>query len=169
MSRHDITVKETGGRNSLPTDRWVVALGTPPTIKAGEPCKQNAAGDENVILLVDADFTVDTDNPMAGIAVIDSNEVAAAAGYVDCYVPLPDIKWEIKAKTAANADTQAEIDALIGCYEIIDLTSSVFTMDTTGTQVVTGAFLTVGGDPNRSTIWFRIRPAACAFGRAKIT
>lgn len=167
--RADISVKETGGRNSLPTDRWLTAAGQIALIKAGEPAKQNAAGGEAIILLEDADMTIDTDNPMAGIAAIDSSDTVAAAGYVDCYVPLPDIKWEIKAKSAAAADTQAEIDALVGCYEIIDLTGGVFTMDTTGLQVVAGAFLTVGGDPNRSTIWFRIRPAACAFGRAKIT
>ena len=167
MSRADIAIKETGGRNSVPTDRWVVASGTPPTIKAGEPTKQNSQTDENIILLVDADLTIGTDQPMAGIAAVDSTETASASGYSDEYVPLPDIKWEIKAKSSTAVDTQSEIDALVGQLMLIDLTSSAFTIDTTGTAS-TAAFLMVGGDPNRSTVHFRIRPDACAFGRASV-
>jgi hypothetical protein len=168
MARADIAVKETGGRNSLPTDRWVVASGQTLLIKAGEPTKQNATGDENVILQVDADLTVGTDQPMAGIAATDSTETAAASGYSEQYVPLPDIKWEIKAKSAAAADTQSEIDALVGSLYIIDLTASVFTMDTAAGNTSTNAYLIVGGDANRSTVFFRIRPDACSYGRATV-
>jgi len=167
MSRNDITIRETGGLNSVPTDRWVVAAGTPPTIKAGEPCKQNATADENVILLVDDDLTVATDNAMAGVAAVDSSEVAATAGYVDVYCPLPGVKWEIKATTASTVDSQSEIDALIGQLQAMDLISSVFTMNTAATAS-TNAFLIVGGDPDRSTVLFRIRPDACSFGRASV-
>lgn len=168
MSRADITIKETGGRNSVPTDRWVVASGQTLLIKAGEPAKQNAVGDENVILLVDADLTIATDQPMSGIAVADSTETASAAGYSDQYVPLSDVKWEIKAKTASLANTVALVDALVGSLYVIDLTSSAFTMDTAAGNTSTNAFLIVGGDPNRSTVWFRIRPDACSFGRATV-
>jgi hypothetical protein len=171
VSRADIGIKESGGRNSVPTDRWIVASGTPVTIKAGEPAKltDSTLGTDTglVILLVDADLTIATDQPMSGIASNDSTETASASGYSDQYVPLPDIKWEIKAKTATAADAQSEIDALIGALYAIDLTSSVFTIDTTGTAT-TNAFLIVGGDPNRSTVHFRIRPDACAFGRASV-
>lgn len=166
--RGDITIKESGGRNSVPTDRWVVASGQTTLIDAHEPAKQNATADENVILLVDADLTIATDQPMSGIAAIDSTETASAAGYSDQYVPLPDIKWEIKAKSAAAADTQSEIDAFLGSLFLIDLTSSVFTMDTAAGTASTAAFLIVGGDANRSTVWFRIRPDACAYGRASV-
>lgn len=168
MARNDITIKETGGRNSVPTDRWVVAAGTPITIKAGEPAKQNATADENVILLADADLTIATDQPMTGVAATDSTETAAAAGYSDQYVPLPDIKWELKGKVAAALDTQSEIDAFIGTLLLIDLTSSTFTLDTAAGTASTAAFLIVGGDPNRSTLHFRIRPDACAYGRASV-
>ena len=171
MARADITIRETGGRNSVPTDRWVVASGQTTLIQAGEPAKQTSAAIEEVILLVDADLTVATDQPMSGIAATDSTETATAAGYSDQYVPLPDIKWEIKAKSAAAADTQAEIDALVGQLELIDLatgTHGAFTMDTAAGSTGTNAFLIVGGDPNRSTVWFRIRPDACSFGRATV-
>lgn len=167
MARADINIKETGGLNSVPTDRWVVASGATLTIKAGEPAKQKATGDENAILLVDADLTIGTSQPMTGIASDDSTETASASGYSNQYAPLPNVKWEIKAKSSTAANTQAEIDALIGSLYLIDLTSSVFTIDTTGTAT-TAAFLIVGGDPNRSTVHFRIRPDACSFGRATV-
>jgi len=170
MSRNDITIKETGGRNSVPTDRWEVGAGSSGggLIKAGEPAKLSATTQrDQVILLADADLTIATDQPMSGIASNDSTETSSADGYSDQYVPLPDIMWEIKAKTAANVDTQAEINALKGYLYLIDLTSSVFTIDT-GTSAATAAFLIVGGDPNRSTVWFRIRPDACAYGRAMV-
>jgi hypothetical protein len=168
MSRADIAIKETGGRNAVPTDRWVVAAGGTLLVKAGEPAKLSAALAKNqVILLEDADLTIATDQPMSGIAAEDSTETASASGYSDQYVPLPDVKWEIKAKTAASVDTQSEIDALFGYLYLIDLTSSVFTIDT-AVSASTAAFLIVGGDANRSTVHFRIRPDACAFGRAMV-
>ena len=168
MSRADISVKETGGLNAPPTDRWVVASGTTDAIKAGEPAKQSSeTARHSVILLADADLTIATDLPMTGIAVTDSTETASASGYSDQYVPLPGIKWEIKAVTSTLVDTQSEIDALKGYLYIIDLTDSVFTMDL-ATSTATAAFLMVGGDPERATVHFRIRPDACAFGRASV-
>jgi len=168
MSRADISFRETGGRNSIPTDRWVIGSGTTLAIKAFEPAKMSAANAKySAILLEDADLTIATDQPMTGIAAHDSNETASASGYSDQYVPLPDVQWEIKAKSSAAVDTQSEIDLLRGELYLIDLTSSVFTIDT-AVSAGTAAFLMVGGDPNRSTVWFRIRPDACAFGRASV-
>lgn len=167
MSRNDITIKESGGRNSVPTDRWIVASGQTTLIDAGEPAKTNDDEGE-VILLVDADLTLGTDKLMSGIGANDSTETSAASGYSNQYVPLPDIKWEIKATTAATMDTQAEIDALIGHMVIIDLTSSVFTMDVGATTSASNAFVIVGGDPNRSTCHFRIRVDASHLGRGTV-
>lgn len=167
MSRADISLIETGGRNAVPTDRFVVAAGTPPTIKAGEPTKAQSLA-EQVILLVDADLTIGTDTVFTGVAAIDSNETASASGYVDNYLPLPDLKWEIKAKSSTAVDTQSEIDALMGDHYIIDLTSSVFTMDTAGGTSTANAFLIVGGNPDRSTVHFRTRLDASALGRAVV-
>src|SRR3990167_4427312 len=114
MSRADISIRETGGRNSIPTDRWVIGSGTTLAIKAGEPAKMSAADAKySAILLADADLTIATDQPMTGIAAHDSTETASASGYSDQYVPLPDIKWEVKAKSSTAVDTQSEIDALL--------------------------------------------------------
>ena len=167
MSNADIGVKETGGRNSLPTDRWVVASGQTELIEAGEPAK--VTDDEGeVILLVDADLTIGTDKTMSGIAARSSTETSSASGYSDQFLPLPDIQWEVKALTSSTADTQSEIDALIGHMVIIDLTSSVFTMDAGASTGTSNAFVIVGGDPKRATIWFRIRLDASHLGRATV-
>lgn len=168
MSRADIWISETGGLNATPTDRWVVAAGTPPTIRAGEPAKQNAAGDENVILLVDADLTVGTDQPMAGVAAIDSSEVSGTAGYVDVYTPLINTLYEMLVLTASAADAQSEIDAFIGSAMVMDLTSSAFRMDTAAGNAAANAFIITGGDINISSVKFRIRSDATRFGRAQV-
>lgn len=168
MSRADIWLRETGGLNAPPTDRWVVAAGTPPTIRAGEPAKQNAAGDENVILLVDADLTIGTDQPMAGVAVVDSNEVSGTAGYVDVHTPCMNLLYEILALTASAADAQSEIDGFIGSAMVIDLTSSAFRMDTAAGNAAANAFIITGGDIGISSVWFRIRSDATRFGRAQV-
>ena len=167
MSLADVGIRGTGGLNAPPTDRWVVASGQTDLVEAGEPTKQNAAGDENVILLVDADLTVATDQPMAGVSVANSTETASAAGYVDVYTPGMWLLYEILALTTATADTQSEIDALIGDAYIIDLTSSAFTMDTAA-PAATGAFIITGGDPDVSSVFFRIRLDAVRFGRAEV-
>ncbi len=167
MSRNDITPKESGGRNSIPIDRWIVASGQTDLIDAGEPAKTNDDEGE-VILLVDADLTLGTDKLMTGIAANDSTETATASGYSDQYVPLPDIKWEIKAKTSTTADTQSEIDALTGHMVIIDLTSSVFTMDAGASTGSNNAFVLLGGDPTRATVHFRIRADASHLARGTV-
>lgn len=167
MSRNDITIKESGGRSAVPIDRWVTASGQTTLIDAGEPAKTNDDEGE-AILLVDADLTLGTDKLMTGIGAKDSTDTSAASGYSDQYVPLPDIKWEIKALTAATADTQAEIDALLGHMVIIDFTTPVFTMDAGATTSASNAFVIVGGDPNRSTIHFRIRVDASHLGRGTV-
>lgn len=167
MSLADIGIKETGGRNSVPTDRWVVASGQTELIEAGEPAK--VTDDESeVILLVDADLTIGTDKTMSGIAAKSSTETSSASGYSDQFLPLPDVQWEVKAETSSTVDTQSEIDALIGNMVLINLASSVFTMEADATTGANNAFVIVGGDPNRSTVWFRIRLDASHLGRGTV-
>lgn len=167
MSRADINIKETGGRNSVPVDRIQTNSGALTLIKAGELAKISVAisNANHAILCVDADFTIGTDKNLLGVAAADSTDTVAATGYVDIYFPCSDVKYEIKAKTAANADTQAEIDAFFGWAYLLDVTSSDMTLDMAGATAAANAFVVVGGDPNRSTVWFRIRPDATPYGR----
>lgn len=167
MSLGDIGIRETGGLNAPPIDRWGVAAGTPPTIEPGEPCKQSGAAAATVILFVDADFTVGTDNLIAGISVSTSDEVSGTAGFVDVYTPLMNLKYELLALDSTDVDTKAEIDALVGEAHIIDLTSGVFRMDVNAGNTATNGFIIVGGDPDVASVFFRIRTDATRFGSAE--
>lgn len=167
MSRNDITIIDTGGHNCVPVLRWLVDDRTTSSanqILAGEPTKQGAAASQFVIPCVDGDLTIGTDQPFTGIAAADSTETTSADGYVDLYVPLPGVVYEIKALSAAAANTQSEIDAMRGENQVLDLTSGAFTMDTAAGGSANNAFTIVGGDPLKSTVWFTVRIDATYLG-----
>lgn len=154
----DITIARTAGGN-VPTYRWQTEAAAT-DITAGQPVKLKAAGSPYVIPLADADLTIGTDTAMVGIAAGDSTHTATADGYIDVYVPLPGVVYEVKAKTATSVDTQAEIDALVGDRKVIDLTSGTYTMDEAAADGANNAFYIVGGDPDRQTLEFIIRADA---------
>jgi len=60
-----------------------------------------------------------------------------------------------KQKTSTNADTEAEILALIGKRVLLDLTSGVYTVDTTTVDNAANGILIVGGNANEASIVFR--------------
>lgn len=163
MAKNDIKIKDVGGLNVVPTLRCQTEANAT-AIYAGEPVKFKALGSQYVIPLADADGVIGTMVPMVGIAASDSTHTASADGYVDVYLPVPGTVWEIKAKSAASADTQAEINALVNDRAIIDLTSSVYTLDATGTDVQTAPFTIVGGNPEKSTLYFMVRTGATSMG-----
>lgn len=163
MSRNDIKIKDIGGYNVAPTRRFLTEAGAT-AILQGEPVKFKALGARYVIPLADGDGVIGTMTPIVGIAASDSNHTASADGSVEVYLPLPGIVYEIKAKSAASADTQSEIDALTLDRAIIDLTSSAYTLDATGTDVVTAPFVIVGGDPLKSSLFVTIRAGATILG-----
>jgi hypothetical protein len=129
-----------------------MAAGTPPTVKAGEPTKFNSAG--AVILFADGEGT--TTERFTGIAAKDSAETAGASGYVETYLPLMGIIYEAAPKSAAAADTQGEIDALLGKRVVWDLTASVFTIDTAAADNAANCVMIIDhGDPTATkSIWF---------------
>lgn len=163
MSFNDIRIKDVAGYNVIPTRRFLTEANTT-VLLTGEICKFKALGSKYVIPLADADGVIGTMVPIVGVVASSSTQTAAADGYVDVYIPLPGVVYEIKAKTAAGADTQAEIDTLVNDRAIIDLTSSAYTLDATGTDVATAPFLIVGGNPERSSLYFQIRTTATALG-----
>jgi len=163
MARNDIKIKDVAGLSNVPVIRALTEANAT-AILAGEPVKFKALGARYVIPLADADGVIGTMTPIVGIAASDSTQTASADGYVDVYLPLPGTVWEIKAKSAAAADTQAEINALVLDRAIIDLTSSTYTLDATGTDVVTAPFVIVGGNPDTSTLYFMVRSGATIFG-----
>lgn len=171
MAKNDIRIYDVGGLSCapvFPAKGWQVAAATPPTVEAGEPTKGSGTSQEDVILLVDADLTIGTDQTFNGVAAKDSEETSGAAGYVDLYMPLPNIIYEIRALTTTLVDVRSEIDALVGEYHVIDLTTDLFTLDTAAGDGANNAFLIVGGNPTMSTLYFMVRSDATVFGRARV-
>lgn len=131
----------------------IVASGAVGSINNGEPTKQGTAG--AVAIMVDADGT--TSQVFTGIAKSVSTDTASAAGTVSVWLPLPGIIYSGKAKSAAAADTQAEIDALAGKRVVFDLTSTTWTVDTAAGDATTNGLLIVGGTFQTSEIFFIVR------------
>jgi len=158
MSFQDIKIVEKGSgsvRKYLVDDR--TTSGAAATIKAGEPVKRASDGSPFVILLADGDPERGTDR-MVGIAIEESSETSTVDGEVLVFVPGPDTVLEAKATTAANVDTQAEIDALLGDVVSMDLTAGVFTLDENeGNDDNVHGFIIVGGDPDRQTLRFTVK------------
>jgi hypothetical protein len=157
--RGDITIVGTGGLNVVPTTKCLTEAGAT-AIYAGEPVKLKSAGSQYVIPLADAEPVIGTTTQFIGIAAQDSGHTATANGYMDVYMYNPAVVYAVKAKSATAADTQAEIDALLGNSILIDLTSSTYTIDTAAGNAATSGLQVVGGDPELGLIYFKVRQAA---------
>jgi len=157
MAANDIKIHDLGGLNTLPTRRYQVAASAT-LIQPGEPVRvETAAGTATVVKLADGEPTTST-LQVLGVAASVSTNTSAAAGVVDVYLPLPNVVWKCKAKTASTADTQTEIDAKANDCIVLDLTSSTFTVDFAAAHADTNGIQVVGGDPATQEIYFTIRP-----------
>lgn len=143
---------------SWPNGR-IVASGTTSSIVAGVPTKEGSSG--AVALMADGDGT--TSQKFSGIAKDTSTETASAAGSVNVWMPLPGIVYSGFAKSAAAADTAAEIAALQGKRVVFDLTSSDWTVDTAASNAATNGVCIVGGDYRVSVIYFVVSPQVTSF------
>ena len=132
---------------------------------AGDPLKASGAGGAFAVRAVDADFTVGTDQPILGIAQKASTETATVDGSVEVVEPLPGMVYTGRSLLATATDTDTEIDAMRGDYQIIDLTGTAFTVDTAGGSGASNALLIVGGDSSTSTLRFMFRHDSTAMGR----
>lgn len=137
--------------------KWLVASGAAATINPGTPTKFGSAG--AIVPMVDANGT--TSERFTGIAKTTSTDTAAAAGIVYTFIPLPGIIYAAKAKSAAAADTQAEIDALKGARLVFDVTGTVgpgltgtWTIDTAGGDGSNNCVVVIGGEYQTSTLYF---------------
>lgn len=134
--------------------RRLVASGTSASIDRGTPTKKSTT---NVAIMIDGDGT--TSQLFTGFAKDASTETASAAGSVNVYLPIPGVEYRGAAKTSTAADTQAEIDALVGKRVVFDLTSTVWSVDTAATDATTNGLYITGGSPIDSSIYFLISPA----------
>lgn len=159
MSVANVRIHDKAGYNVVPTWKWQTEAGAT-DIKAGEPVKLKAAGSPYVIPLADNEPVIGTTTQVVGIAAANSTHTASADGSVEVYIPLPGVVYAAKATTAANFDTQSEIDALVGDTVLFDLVSSVYTVDENAGNTATSGLQIVGGDYGRAEVYFIIRPAA---------
>jgi hypothetical protein len=145
--------------NSFPTT-YGVASGTSGSITTGTPAKCVTA-DGSVAgiaaAMVDGDGLV-TGQRFVGICKRQSTETASVAGTVDTWCPVPGMLYRGFAKSTAAADTQAEINALMGKKVIFDLTGSDWTVDTAATDALVNCVVIQGGIPQTSEILFVYSP-----------
>jgi hypothetical protein len=158
MARGNITIRTP--LTDAYSKKRIVASGVAGSINAGEPTKQGTAG--AVAIMVDGDGT--TSQRFTGIAKSDSTDTVAAAGEVYVISPFPGIDYACKAKSAAAADTQAEIDALVGKRVVFDLTGTTWSIDTAAADSTSSGICIYGGDYRTSTIYFQISNSITLFG-----
>lgn len=145
----------------------LVAAGGAQTIKTGTPTKgadaTAASWTGAVVPMVDADGT--SSQRFTGIAKSDSTDTASAAGSVDLWLPLPGIVYAAKAKTAATADTAAEVQALFGKRVVFDLTSSFWSVDAAAADAATNMVTIIGGDYLTQTLYFTYKVTGTVIGQ----
>lgn len=155
---------EKGYQNSW-EQTYIVASGTSASIDRGVPSKCTTADGSVagvVAVMVDGDGLV-TGQRFTGIAKSVSTETASAAGIVETWAPVPGLLYRGFAKSAAAADTQAEINALMGKKVLFDLTSGDWTIDTAATDALVNCVVIAGGIPQTSEILFYYSPKGTIF------
>jgi len=158
MAINDIKVQDVGGLASLPTTTHLVSASAT-IIYPGEPVKltaQSSGAATACVKLADGDGVIGTTTQILGIAAGQSTNTASVDGTVEVFRPIQSTIFRAKAKSSTAANTAAKITALLGAMCLIDLTSSVFTIDTAVTANTSG-FQIVGGDPNTNEVFFQIR------------
>jgi hypothetical protein len=144
----------------------IVPSGTSASIARGTPTKavdvSGASWTGGVAVMADGNGT--TAVRFTGIAKSTSTETASAAGTVNLWLPTPGLTYQGFAKSAAAANTEAEIAALFGKAVFFDLTTGDWTVDTAATDAGINCVVITGGDPNNSLINFFYKPAGTMLG-----
>lgn len=145
----------------------LVAAGAAATIQAGTPTKGADAAAASpwtgaVVPMVDGDGT--TSQRFTGISKSTSTDTVAAAGSVVLWLPLPGYVYAAKAKTAANADTAAEVQALYGKRVVFDLTSSFWSIDAAAADAVVNNVVIIGGDFQTQVLYFMYNNKGTSIG-----
>lgn len=143
MARGDIKIVDAGGHNVVPTRVYQTDAGTT-AILAGEPVILTTIGTSVYAAACTDTLPIIGTDVIAGIAAGDSTHTASVDGTVEVYLPLPGIVYRGKAKSAAAADTDAEILALANKRSVFDLTSSSYTLDTAAADGATKGLIYTG-------------------------
>lgn len=138
--------------------------GTGATFKPGEPIKKGGASTNFVVLLATGEPT-QTSAVFIGIVSRESTETSSAEGYVEAKVVKGGTELEGLASTAANFDTQSEIDDLIGHGILFDYDGTNFTIDENDTDDLdVNGLVIVGGDPVKSIVYVQVHAGVTLSG-----
>jgi len=167
MSLGDVKIISGGVANviSFPVDDRTTSSQTE-TIKAGEPVQVD---NENYVEIVVDGGPVQTGaNHFVGVAHNESSETSSAEGVVEVEQIIPNYTvLRAKATTPANIDTAAELLAIRGDAVTFDNASNVITIDENeGDDPNVHGLVIVGGNIDRGTIDFIVKPLATLFGRS---
>jgi len=160
--RGNIQIVDVGGANTCPTKTFRTEAGAT-ALAVGEPAKLKAVGSAYVIPLADNEPVIGTTTRVVGIVASPSTHTASADGTVEVYIPRPGMIYRAKAKSTAAVDTDAELKALLNVNVLLDLTSSVYTVDTGATPATANGVTIVGGNIADGTIDFIIRDTAVLY------
>lgn len=168
MAGSRFKIVDQGGHNVIPTVRFQteanVAVGA---ITPGMIVKWKTNGSPYVIPVVGT-HAIGTATAIVGLVASTGTQTAAADGYVDVYMPLPGVIYEGTPSTAANVDTQTELNALVGDRVAIEISATTdagnWTVDENAGESQTAPYLIVGGDPTVPNIKFMIRHGATYLG-----
>lgn len=130
MAKGDIQPFEnsTGAKAGGSAVKFVVGSGAVASINAGEPV-QKLAGAAFVTALLTSSPTAT--NRIVGVSTTASTDTASATGLVDVIPAAPGQIWLIAPKVAATWNTQTKINNLVGSRVTIDLTTGVYTINST--------------------------------------
>lgn len=129
MAKGDIMIFKDGPFGSIGTTKHKVASGAAGSINAGELVLKTL-GSPYVVAWDATAATkpvVGTDY-IAGLAMSNSTDTAAADGYVEVLPLIPGQIFLANPKVAATWDTQSEYDALVGDRVLLDTASGVQTI-----------------------------------------
>lgn len=141
----------------LTTTQWGVGSGTTASIAPGVPTfgvDAAAASPWLGTIAVGSDGNGTTAQRFTGIATSTSTETTGAVGVVNTINPIPGVTYYGYAKTAANADTAAEVLALQGKRVVFDLTTGDWTIDASAADAVANCVIITGGDYQVQTLSF---------------
>jgi len=160
MATNNVRIVDPAGFNAIPTRVYQTEANTT-AINPGEPVMLKTIGTSvYAAALTDAKPIIGTDY-FIGIAAKTSTHTASADGEVEVFLPLPGFTYRAKAKSSAAVDTEAEIKALANKRVVFDLTSGIYTVDTSpGDGATNGLMLTGTGDHLNSEVDFIISSRA---------
>ena len=146
--------------------QYIVGSGGTATISEGTPTKLNGYdaagfGAGKIIPMVDGNGNIGSASSrtiFTGMAKSTSTDVTATDGVVGVWAPVPGILYRGNCLVSTTMNTQAKINALMGCRVVFDLTSLVWTVDAAASDALANCVCIAGGIPLTNECLFVYSP-----------